>query len=185
MRAQKEALRAELKSLRAGWTPERLQAAGEAAAERLIALPELQGPGPVLVYLSVRREVPTGPVIARLRARGAEVVVPRCVDRERMEARRWVEPLVPGVLGIPTSDGPVAEGVRAAICPGLAFDAAGGRLGYGAGFYDRWLAAHPGVVPIGLCLDEALRDAVPVGPTDVRMAWIVTPTRTIRTGAQR
>ncbi len=51
------------------------------------------------------------------------------------------------------------------------------RLGQGGGHYDRWLAAHPQTVAIGLAWDVQLLDALPVEPHDVRMDAIVTPTR--------
>lgn len=180
MREAKDRLRAQMRAVRAGMTPEGLRDAGEAVAARLAALPELAGDGPVMCYLSVRRELPTGAVLSALRARGVVLAVPRVIDATRMEARLWVEPLVPGVLGIPTSDGPPVHGATAAICPGLAFDPTGARLGYGAGYYDRWLAENPSAVPIGVCVDEALLDEVPCGLHDHRMALVVTPTRTLR-----
>jgi 5-formyltetrahydrofolate cyclo-ligase len=99
-----------------------------------------------------------------------------------MEARLLVEPLVVGVLGIPTSDGPLVDGVRVAICPGLAFDRRGFRLGYGGGYYDRWLAAHPGVIAIGACHEDALLDEVPADPHDHPMALVVTPGEVVRPG---
>ena len=178
----KEDLRARMRALRAGLDPGALARGGRAVAERVLELPELRG-GPVLCYVSVRRELPTDALVRLLLDRGVPVAVPRVVDGERMEARRWAEPLVPGPLGIPTSDGPsVDEQVAVALCPGLAFDRRGARLGYGKGFYDRWLGAHPSVLPIGLCLDEALLDEVPADVHDRRMAIVVTPTRVIRCG---
>ncbi|MEZ4236763.1 MAG: 5-formyltetrahydrofolate cyclo-ligase [Myxococcota bacterium] len=160
-------------------------ALGEAAvrvAEAVLALPELGEPTVVSVYLSVRRELPTAPLLAGLVAEGHRVAVPR-VEGQDLQMRAWSPEayLLDGVLGIPTTDGPVVPGVAVAICPGLGFDAAGRRLGYGGGYYDRWLSAS-GALAIGVCVDEALLDAVPAGEHDVAMALVVTPSRTIRVG---
>lgn len=61
--------------------------------------------------------------------------------------------------------------------PLLAFTEDGGRLGQGGGFYDRWLAAHPGVQAIGLAWDMQLAEYLPVQPHDVSLNAVVTPTR--------
>ena len=175
----KAELREEMRRRRGTWSPESLERAGNAVAERIQLLPELMGPTAVGCYLSVRRELPMGTLVAWLRSRGHEIAVPRVLGAQDMEFRRLEEPLRLGVMGIPTSDGPVMR-IQVAICPGLAFDARGARLGYGAGYYDRWLAAHPGVVAIGVCVEEAVLPEVPCADHDPRMRWIVTPDRTIR-----
>jgi 5-formyltetrahydrofolate cyclo-ligase len=66
------------------------------------------------------------------------------------------------------------------LVPGVAFDVRGGRLGRGKGFYDRLLATVNGT-KCGVAFDEQLVDAVPVGPMDVRLDCILTPTRWIET----
>lgn len=176
----KPALREQMMAIRAKMTPEQLLRAGEAIAERVCDLPELSTPTSICCYVSVRREIPTRDLLGELQRRGHVVSVPRVIDRQHMEARRFAEPLTPGVLGIPTSDGPLEREVDIALCPGLAFDPLGGRLGYGAGHYDRWLSGHPAIVAVGLTLDETLLTLVPQGPHDVRMAAVLTQTQTIR-----
>jgi 5-formyltetrahydrofolate cyclo-ligase len=66
------------------------------------------------------------------------------------------------------------------LVPGVAFDARGGRLGRGRGFYDRLLAAVRGT-KCGVAFDEQVVNAVPVGPLDVSLNCILTPTRWIET----
>ena len=61
--------------------------------------------------------------------------------------------------------------------PLLAFDEAGGRLGQGGGYYDRWLAAHPEALRIGLAWDAQKLELVPMEPHDMPLHLIVTPTR--------
>lgn len=64
------------------------------------------------------------------------------------------------------------------LVPGVAFDLQRQRLGHGKGYYDRLLAKVRGV-KCGVAFDEQIVDAVPVGPLDVSLDYIVTPTRWI------
>ncbi|MBP9903534.1 MAG: 5-formyltetrahydrofolate cyclo-ligase, partial [Verrucomicrobia bacterium] len=66
------------------------------------------------------------------------------------------------------------------LVPGVAFDPRGGRLGRGQGYYDRLLAGVRGT-KCGVAFDEQIVDAVPVGPLDIRLNCILTPTRWIET----
>jgi 5-formyltetrahydrofolate cyclo-ligase len=68
-----------------------------------------------------------------------------------------------------------------ALVPGVAFDLRGNRLGRGKGFYDRLLTDVRGV-KCGVAFDEQVVDAVPVGPQDVRLDLLVTPTRGVSVG---
>lgn len=81
-----------------------------------------------------------------------------------------------GVLGIKTTteDKPATKPIDIAIVPGLAFCTAGARLGYGAGYYDRWFEAHPDTLKVALCFDSQLLEQVPTEIHDVAMDYIVT-----------
>lgn len=148
--------------MRAALPPDERRRQTDAVTARVLAL---DWTGPVLAFIGVRTEIDTGPLIAGLRKRGVDVAIPRITGDGRMEAAAWQEPLVDGAYGIPTSDGPVLE-VTAVLVPGLAFDRDGGRMGYGGGYYDRWLAEHPHVHSIGLGFTEQLVDEVPREPHD-------------------
>ena len=69
---------------------------------------------------------------------------------------------------------PQPEQAPLCLVPGLAFDRKGGRLGYGAGYYDRFLAAYPFLLKIGCALTPFLTDCVPTEPTDQRLDGIAT-----------
>ena len=69
------------------------------------------------------------------------------------------------------------------VMPLLAFDEDGGRLGQGGGYYDRWCAAHPDALRIGLAWDVQKIDHVPMEPHDMRLHMIVTPTRVYEVAA--
>ena len=69
------------------------------------------------------------------------------------------------------------------LVPGLAFDAAGGRLGRGGGFYDRFLPGASRAVRIGVCWSGQIVDAVPAEPHDVRVHMLVTEDGVVRCAA--
>ena len=67
------------------------------------------------------------------------------------------------------------------VVPGVAFDARGGRLGYGGGFYDRFLAsAGEGAIRIGICFEVQVVDEVPMAGHDLRVDAVVTEQRVLR-----
>ena len=105
------------------------------------------------------------------------VLLPRIAgDRLELHVVRGEEELVEGGFGIfePAPDAPRAEPKADFILvPGLAFDPAGGRLGRGGGFYDRFLAGFQGV-KVGVCFPELVVDEIPVEEHDVRMDFVAT-----------
>src|SRR5690606_36558955 len=97
------------------------------------------------------------------------------------------EAMVPGVLGIPAPRDTRAaeEPIDLALVPGLAFTTAGARLGYGAGYYDRWLAGHPATWRVALALEHQLEPELPLDAHDVPMDLVVTERRVIVPPASR
>jgi 5-formyltetrahydrofolate cyclo-ligase len=73
------------------------------------------------------------------------------------------------------------ERVEVAVVPGVAFDRHGRRLGYGRGFYDRWLARAPKALRVGVCHAFQLVDGVPARDGDVPMHIIITPEEVVMT----
>lgn len=91
-----------------------------------------------------------------------------------------LEDLAPGYKGIPepAAPAPTAPEADVIVVPGVAFTAGGTRLGYGGGFYDRYLAEATGT-RIGLCYDFQIVEDLPAGPHDIPMDRIVTEARVI------
>ncbi|MBQ6268028.1 MAG: 5-formyltetrahydrofolate cyclo-ligase [Clostridia bacterium] len=133
----------------------------------------------ILAYVSIRSEVETRAIISHALAHNKTVAVPLCIG-EQMEfyCISALDQLRPGRFGVPEPDPATCvncDPPPTALClvPGLAFDRSGRRLGYGAGFYDRYLAAHA-VLRLGLCAARCLADTLPAEPTDQTMDSILT-----------
>lgn len=113
---------------------------------------------------------------------GKRIALPRA-DGDGLSIH-WVDSrgeLVPGKFGIPEprADAPPAGAAFDLILvPGMAFDLAGGRLGRGRGYYDRFLASASGFVA-GVCFDDQIVPEVPREPHDARMDAIVTRSRIV------
>ena len=175
----KAALRAEMRRRRAGCRCGRAPFFPEALARELAALPG----GWVAAYVPIGTEFPPAAHEALFRAVGKPLCVPAFWEGEGYSWARLRGELAPGPMRVPQPrvPEPVAPGEIAAVfVPGLAFDAAGGRLGYGKGIYDRLLGALPrGCRKIGLCFEAQLAPAVPTEPHDIPMDFLLTENRLI------
>jgi 5-formyltetrahydrofolate cyclo-ligase len=138
----------------------------------------------ILAYYSLPDEVCTRQLIDELIADGKTVLLPKVLDAGRMELRRYTGPhdLTEGAYGIME---PVGEPftdyalIDIALIPGMAFDAAGHRLGRGRGYYDRFLSL---LIPpsslllprfFGLCFDFQKVDTVPSDDHDIPVDIVI------------
>ena len=137
--------------------------------------------------ISSQRELDPAPILDRLRREHPHIrlVVSRTLWTQRqMEHVFWDEGLV-----LQKNKWDIPEPVGGAVCPAqkidavlvplLAFDREGHRLGYGAGFYDRFLAGcAPDALSIGLSLFPPLEEPMPgIFPTDIPLTHCLTPDR--------
>ena len=107
-------------------------------------------------YLPYNQEVRTVPMLEQAIRDGKAVAVPKCYGEEMrfIYITDFVREVAPGYANIPEpiADEPVAhDGTALVLMPGLAFDPEGHRIGYGGGFYDRFLSAEPGHPTLALC----------------------------------
>ena len=161
--------------------------------EMLLALPEYRQAETVLAYMSMGAEFDTDTFARRVRADGKALVLPRVNRAERRLDLYLVEDLenqlAPGVWDI-REPSPMRcelvspETIDFALVPGLGFDARGGRLGYGGGFYDRLLVALPAATPrVAAAFSAQVIESVPMGARDQYVDLIVTENGPVR--AQR
>ena len=108
-------------------------------------------------YLPYNQEVRTVPMLEQALRDGKRIAVPKCYGDEMKFIYMTDLSLVEkGYAGIPEpiADGPIADDETALVLmPGLAFDPQGHRIGYGGGFYDKFLAAEPNHPTLALCYD--------------------------------
>lgn len=141
----------------------------------------LDGESPVMVYASKEREVDTRVLISGLLERGTRVVVP-IIEREgrrlRLSYLDTMDVLSPSTFSVPEPVGHEIPAdpadVKVVVVPMMAFDRHGHRLGYGAGYYDRFLSKNPHMEKIGVAFSCQEMDLIPADENDVRMDIIVT-----------
>jgi len=136
------------------------------------------------LYHARDAEAPTLSYARWFHENGRNLALPWFADRRSpMTFRAWQDPwdeeeLMPGPFGIlqPGPDSPeLSPGL--VIVPLLAFTERAERLGQGGGHYDRWLAANPDAVAVGLAWDCQLADELPMESHDRNLHAVVTPTR--------
>ena len=133
------------------------------------------------VYMSYSSEARTDKLIAALQAQGKKVYAP-CVDGQEMTLIEIGEDFSLSDMGIREPIGEAYEGeMDVAVMPLLAVDEQGNRLGYGGGYYDRYLQKHPEVMTIGYAYDTQVIEEVPSEPWDKKIQIIVTDKRVLRT----
>lgn len=138
----------------------------------------------VLAFHGFGDEPPTDELFPALRRAGATLLLPR-VEADAIVP--VVHPpegdLQPSPLGVPEPTGPpvAPTTLDVVVVPGLAFDRRGHRLGYGVGFYDRFLAIlPPAAATVGVCLASQLVDRLPVDEHDVPVGLVVTDRTTVQ-----
>ncbi len=122
-------------------------------------------------YLPYNQEVRTVPMLERALAQGKRVAVPKIFgDEMRFIYLTDLSQVEKGYSGIPEpfADGPVADDPTALVLmPGLAFTKSGERLGYGGGFYDRFLEKEPKHPTVALCYEFQIVEALPTNAHDI------------------
>jgi 5-formyltetrahydrofolate cyclo-ligase len=160
-------------------------AMSHAAQVRLLETPEFSRAKALALYSPILNEVFTEELFQAARRLGKRVAYPRvCGDSlEFVEVTR-LEELRPGVLGVLEPAGSLvlpAGALDLMLVPGVSFDQAGFRLGYGKGYYDRFLhAADRCPCLVGFCFDFQLIADLPMESHDVGMNMVVTESRTWR-----
>ncbi len=187
----KAALRQRLGAARRSMSPEEVRASSAAVLDRLRTLPEWAAAREVLLYWPLAGEVDVRPLLAELTGRGAVALLPRCrqgepgcMDVARVACEADLLPLSHGIMepdpaACPAEESPCPDLI---LVPGLAFDRQGRRLGFGGGYYDRFLA-RPGCAPslsIGLAHDFQLVDELPAEAWDQRMGLVLTGREILR-----
>ena len=153
----KKALRKQIREQKRAMTPAQIEAASKRLGEKFFASPLYQAAKTIYGYLPYNQEVRTVPMLERALQDGKRVAVPKVYgDEMKFIYLEDLSAVAEGYAGIPepVADEPVAEDQSALVLmPGLAFDPEGHRIGYGGGFYDKFLAAEPNHPTLALCYE--------------------------------
>ena len=153
----KTQLRKAIREKKRAMTPQQIESASRRLGELFLAHPLYKQAKTIYGYLPYNQEVRTTPMLCRALADGKQVAVPKVYgDTMRFILLTDMEQVEKGYCGIPEpiADGPVARDETALVLmPGLAFDSQGHRLGYGGGFYDKFLQEEPNHPTLALCYD--------------------------------
>lgn len=175
---QKSQMRRSCRQVRKELGEDARQQASLAICGWIQSWPVFQASSVVLSYMPIPGEVDLTPLLERQPQKSW--VLPRILPEEhhRMVFHPYESGrLVPHPFGMaePAADLPVIppEDVQLALVPGLAFDRQGGRLGYGGGYFDRFLQGFTGV-SLGVIYQALLLEHLPRGEHDVPVSWIVT-----------
>ena len=179
LREQKENVRKILRQKKEAMLPEDRLEKSQRICRHLMEI--IRDKETVMVFTSKEKEVNTRPLIMALFGKGNPVVVPIIVKEDvslRLSYLRDFSALVPSTFGVPEPIGSeipaLAEDIDTIILPMLGFDRAGGRIGYGAGYYDRFLSKNPGLRKVGIAFACQEVGSIPVDENDIRMDAVLT-----------
>lgn len=166
-----------MQQLRNAMAEEVKAVADKAICEKLIAITEQRKPQVVHTYLPMGSEVDVWPAIHHLHALGVTIVAPKALRNGKTE--HWVltdvNALEDGIFGTKhPANSMLHEGdIDFFIIPGLAFSPDNYRIGYGGGYYDKFLKDHPSAYKAGVCYPFQVLNEIPVEPHDVRLDEVV------------
>lgn len=189
----KKIIRQQMLTAREKLTPQQALDKSRMITDRLMDLPSYRGAGTIMVYLDFRNEVKTSLLIDKALREGKKIVVP-IINRmgktmQTWQLKNYPEDLAPGTYGIlepilGATELVPEEELDLVIVPGIAFDPQGNRLGYGGGYYDRFLPRiNPHASTIALAYEiQILSDLSQyMGPYDYSVQYVLTENRTIET----
>lgn len=156
----KKQLRRMIRERKRAMTEAEIQSRSEALAQLLYASEAYRNAKTIYGYFPYNQEVRTVPMLEQALRDGKRVAVPKVFgDEMKFLYLQDLTQVAKGYAGIPEpiADEPVAEDKTALVLmPGLAFDPKGHRIGYGGGFYDKFLAAEPNHPTLALCYEFQL-----------------------------
>lgn len=192
IRPIKTELRQKYRGLRQAMPPEIKEQRDEVIADQVRRLWQYENNDVLLIYVSTDIEVDTFRIIRRALADGKRVAVPRCVpDTRNMEFYyiQSTDELEPGMFGVLEPAACPEKMYRPndrglCIVPAFSYDWNGYRLGYGKGYYDRFLSRFEGNI-VGICYSDCVQRTLPHGRYDRPVELLVTEKYLRRTVRRR
>ena len=173
----KKELRDHIRRRKRAMTTEQIEEKSRRLGELFIKTEAYRNAKTIYGYLPYNQEVRTVPMLERAIQDGKQVAVPKIYgDEMKFIMLPDLSRVETGYAGIPEpmDDGPVAEDPYALVLmPGLAFDEEGHRIGYGGGFYDKFLAREPGHPTLALCYDFQMLPKIETEEFDIPVDTVI------------
>lgn len=173
----KQALRKQIREQKKAMTEEMIVAKSLALGEKFLASQAYKDAKTIYGYLPYNQEVRTVAMLEQAIRDGKRVAVPKCYgDEMRFIYLDDLTQVEKGYCGIPepVAHEPVADDPTALVLmPGLAFTKEGLRMGYGGGFYDKFLAAEPNHPTLALCYDFQMVEHIPTEEYDIPVDTVI------------
>ncbi len=167
----KAALRRQIREQKRAMTQAQIELASARLGDLFAATEQYRNARTIYGYLPYNQEVRTVPILERALKDGKQVAVPKVYgDEMKFIYLTDLSQVEKGYAGIPEpiGDGPVADDPEALVLmPGLAFTKNGDRMGYGGGFYDKFLAAEQSHPTVALCYDFQIVETLPTEQYDI------------------
>lgn len=182
IRQIKREMRAKYRTIREQMDPQMKQKYDRSITVRLTGADFYQRAKTVLCFVSTGIEVETREILEHSFAQGKTVAVPKCLDKNgSMDffVIRGLDELRPSMFSLwepDPSSAPKLSSFQQSICilPAFAFDRDGYRIGFGKGYYDRFLQRYSGL-KVGVCYNSCIAETIPRGRFDAAADYIVTP----------
>ena len=185
----KNVLRKEILGIRNKLNKEYVINASEEVFKHLKTMDVFRASKHVMVYVSFKNEVSTQLIMSHLLSNNKQFLVPYTNKRDCSMTPALISNLDDlsvgnyGILepAINKADQSYSSLIDLVIVPGIAFDLSGNRIGFGKGYYDFFLSQLNGKIPIiALAYDFQIKNKIPSEPHDIKMDYIISPTRIIR-----
>lgn len=180
----KKALRARLRQAIAALTPQKCLESDQALFDRFLSLTQVEKADTLFLFWGIPgREPETEYLVRELTRQGKRVGLPQMLPGHQMEVRQF-DPRIPMkqvAFGIwePSEEALLLSkaDIDLALVPAVCYDRRGYRLGFGGGYYDRWLETFAGRT-VGLCRESLLQEQVPTEEHDARVDVVLTEQET-------
>ena len=173
----KQALRKEIREKKRAMTETQIVTKSEKLGQLFVASEAYQQAKTIYGYLPYNQEVRTTAMLQKALDDGKRVAVPKCYGEEmRFIYLDDLSKVEKGYCNIPEpiEDGPIADDPAALVLmPGLAFDPQGHRMGYGGGFYDKFLAQEPNHPTLALCYDFQMLEHLETEAHDIPVDYVI------------
>lgn len=173
----KQVLRKEIREKKRAMTEAEIVSKSEKLGQLFIASEAYRKAKTIYGYLPYNQEVRTVAMLQQALEDGKRVAVPKCYgDEMRFIYLDDLSKVEKGYCGIPEpiEDEPIADDKSALVLmPGLAFTKEGLRMGYGGGFYDKFLASEPGHPTLALCYDFQMVEHIPTEDYDIPVDTVI------------